>query len=365
MRLLLYFFIAVTVVVGVTAGINRWVDPFGEFYDRELLEVALSENDPCLINQSLVGRTWLPFKEEILHRQEARKVVVGTSRVLGLHSWESESDFANLGLPNLGVEELGDLFRRIRSGYARPLTVYLGVEPFWFNRAWEPTAIGSDLSSRIRYLISREALSATASVVRAEPDALLHRWEIERLGDRCVLDLGQRVVSGRERAWEVDGSIHSISELAAEYGVKGQPQRERELQRHVQLNYSDWERLDPNLLRELDEALALARAYRWRVVGFAIPYSNRFRERLETSPETADRWRAFGEVLPAVFAGRGFPFLDLRDIRDVGCGETEFAYSNDGWHPARTCSMRVRAQLDRTARRLDPRVTFAAATSAG
>ena len=106
----------------------------------------------------------------------------------------------------------------------------------------------------------------------------------------------------------------------------------------------DWNVLVRGRLDELDGALALARRYRWRVVGFTPPYSTRYFTRLTTAPETAESWRRFPSAVGGLFARHGFPFLDLRDVRDVPCSESAFV--DDGWHPDHGCAQRVRQRLD-------------------
>jgi hypothetical protein len=350
MRLVALFLGIVAAALLVIAGLNRWVDPFGEYYDRRAFAEAVEGPHPCLIAQSLIGRAWLPFKEQIVRWRDADTVVVGTSRVMGIHSRDGERRFANLGLANVGVQDLVRLFERLQKVRPEPLTVYLGVEPFWFNRSWPPTPIETDLLGEVRYLLARNGLRESVSRVLDSPQNLGRvRWEERRVGDRCVLDRKDLVASGQDHAWDVDGSIHTSSELTGRATRALTDRRSDALPGHLDFYYRDWRELDRGLLRDLEAALALAESYGWRVVGFAVPYSARFVERLSTAPGVGDGWREYAAVVPALMARYGFPFIDLRDVRDVPCGEDDFAYDNDGWHPSRACSMRVRDYLEAAA----------------
>src|SRR5205085_3121059 len=96
----------------------------------------------------------------------------------------------------------------------------------------------------------------------------------------------------------------------------------------------------------LEHALAKARRFGWTVVGFQAPISTRGIRRLESDPRTSGLFRRFRAEMPRVFARDGFRFLDLTNVRSVGCSESDFSFEDDG-HPDVSCGMRVRRALDR------------------
>ena len=53
-------------------------------------------------------------------------------------------------------------------------------------------------------------------------------------------------------------------------------------------------------------------------------------------------------LFTGVLARYGFRFLDLTNVRSVGCSETDFSFHDDG-HADASCGMRVRRALDRAA----------------
>ncbi len=346
MRLLGYFFAAAAIALLLVIGLNWWVDPLGQFYDGGALDDATATAPPCVISDDLIGTgSWLQFKEDVFRTQRPRTIAVGSSRVLKIHSRPGERGFANLGMPGTGIETLGPVFQRLHRRQPGPLTVYLGLELFWLNPAWNPNvSFGSSLLGTLRYLLARQNLETSLRLVADSPSVLVHRWQRDRIGGRCVIDRGSRVAEGKKDAWAADGSFEYRFELVP--GVRKAPADEytRDLVRFQGPYYRDWHELDPRRLRLLDEALALARRYGWRVVGFAPPYSPRYLRRLSTAPETAPFWREYGRVVPAIFRRHGFRFLDLRDVRDVPCAPT--AFEDDGWHPDGPCAMRVRSRLD-------------------
>lgn len=341
MRPLLAFAVAALAVVAALAAFAWWLDPLGQFWDDGVLRRA--EPQSCLISDDLVGTgSWLPFKEAVYRSREPRVVVVGTSRVLELRA--ARRDFANLGMPGTGIETLAPLFRRLHDLNATPLTVYLGVELFWLNRTWQPNvAFGYSARSNLRYLLARQTLSSSIRLARESPSALLHASELERARGRCIVDRGDRVLDGKKDAWRVDGSFVYRYELGGPHTVDDE--YTRDLVDFAGPYYRTWHGLDRARVENLHEALALARSYGWRVIGYTPPYSRRYADRIEqVFPR---QWASFARTVNRAFRSHGYRWLDLRRVEDVPCSDDAFV--DDGWHPDAACSAAIGARLAREA----------------
>lgn len=330
------FVAGAAVVVAAIAALNWWLDPLGQFWDRDVLRAADARG--CVISDDLVGTaSWLPFKEDVYALRRPSEVVVGTSRVLMLD--RDERSFANLGMPGTGIETLAPLFRRLREIDARPLTVYLGVDLFWLNPTWQPNVVfEQSLKQDVKYVLARQTLSSSIRLLRDAPRALVSGWD-ETDGPVCVIDRGGRAAEGDKDAWEPNGSFVYRHELGGERIVDDE--FTRDLVRFDGPYYRDWDGLDGTRLDLLDAALELASSYGWRVVGFTSPYSSRYARRLTTAEQTAPRVAEVARVLPAVFRRHGFAYVDWRD---VPCADDE--YVDDGWHPDERCAAKVLAALE-------------------
>lgn len=348
MRRLVSYFSCLGAALLVAMAFNWWFDPFGHFYDQDVVVEALAFPQPCLISEDLLGtESWLRFKEDIFRKQEATTVVLGTSRSTAIHAWPGERGFANMSMPFTGAESLPARFQRVHGERPGDLTVYIGVEPFWFNEGWVLDApFDRDPLATLESLLSRESFEVGLSRLRGSPGYLLGGRKTSA-GGRCVLDRGSRVADGAQHAWDVDGSFWHRIELNPEKRTQPADDFNRDLVLFTDSKYRDWHELDSRRLGDLSEALSLAKTYGWEVVGFAPPFSTRYVRRLSSAPETAARWREYQKALPRLFARYGYPYLDLSSVRSVPCPEPAFV--DDGWHINRSCSSNVRRLLDRAA----------------
>jgi hypothetical protein len=342
----LALFVGVLGALLAAAAVATWrADPFSEFYDPGVLTAALANRPACLISNGVVGPNgWLPFKLDVFRRRAAHTVVLGSSRALKIRAHPGEADFTNLGIPGTGTDTLEPIFRILRAEGHRPLTVYLGVELFWFNHTYSSTVhVHVGLLAKLRYLLDRQNVQESLRLIRAEPQLLLHRRHIARVGSRCVVDLlNSPVEAGTVDAWESDGSFEYRFELVPSVGRPA-----GDYKSDFNVYYRDWNRVDPARLDQLDKALAFAHAAGWRVVGFAPPYSRAYRLRLSTDPRTAREWRAFSAAVAPLFARYHFPFLDLRDVARIPCADDVFI--DNGVHVDATCADRIRNRLDAAA----------------
>ena len=354
MRLFALFLCTVAAVLGGVAAFNRQVDPFGDYYDGGLLTAAMDHAKPCLIANDRIGPgAWVSFKEDIFVRRRARTVVIGSSRVELIGPRPGERHFANLSIPETSPDTLSTFFRRLHRLRPGPLTVYLGTELFWFNRNWKPALPLFDSSplSSLRDLLNGRTFKGSLSAMLRSPSSLIDSWRTYTVERQCVLDKTSRVAAGNGDAWAVDGRLWSRWQISPDVPRPPSKDYKIELVDFNKDSYRNWHQLDPKRVAELDHALTLAESYGWRVVGFSPPYSTQYTTRLATAQQTAGGWRAYGTEIPRVFARHGFPFVDLRKVSDVPCGEREFDWGNDGWHPDPVCSMRVRRHLDEAAAR--------------
>jgi hypothetical protein len=343
-RLILLFLGTIAAVLTALMLLTWWMDPFGQFYDPGSLRAASAGPRPCLISEDLVGSgSWLAFKEDVFRTRRPRTVVLGTSRVLKMGS-TSERDFANLGVPGMGIETLEPLFKRLRHARPGPLTVYIGVELFWFNRRWSPPDFGSSPLADVRYLLSRQNVTKSLSLAIHNRGFFLHRREREQIGRWCAFDRGSHLREGKRYAWQVNGSVVYQSEVVGRAPSLAVPPAPRALNATY---YGAWHEFDQARLRRLAAAVRLAKGYGWRVVGFSPPSTSRYADLLASSPRVGPRWREFSRLVPPVFRRHGFVFLDLRRPADVPCPDTAFYL--DSWHPKRSCLAAVRRLLDAAA----------------
>jgi hypothetical protein len=349
----------VSIVAGITViGFVEWrADPFGDFYDAAVISAAQASAPACVISDDLVGPSaWLDFKFGLAARDRPRAVVVGTSRVLKMEARPGERSFVNMGLPATTPEGLSGFFQRLHRLDPGRLTVYVGADYFWFNHEYIQSfaTVPTTTRDRIRQLLTRQRLGASLSRIADHPALLLHRWHRVQVVPGCGLDRANRLAAGSVQAWRVDGALDYPWELVRKVGVAPSDDYGRDLQPADPAlfgggYYHNFTALDPDRLRQLDDILGLAQSFRWHVVGFVSPYAPRYFERLSTAAVTKSSWNEYAKTVPEYFRRHGFPFLDLRDVRDVPCPVTAFV--DDGWHPNAPCMDRVRARLEATLRR--------------
>lgn len=349
----LVLFLGVVVAGAVAVMIVNWrVDPFGEYYHASVLTAALARGEPCLISDDLLGSSaWFRFKQDIARRRQPTVVVVGSSRVMKIASRPGETRFANLGQPGLGIESLDAVFRGLRSRVRGPVTVYLGIDFWWLNQAgWRPAFDDGrhSLLAQGEYLLSRQTFNRTFRAVRRSPGRLVDRFHLAQVGGRCVVDLNDRVVEGTQSAWQVDGSYVRRTELFPDRPRERDTAYRDQLVRHTFLYGGSFTSLSRARITVLDRALALARSYGWRLVGFTAPYSARYVAGFERDAKLSRLWGEFRSLVPGLMRRHGFAFADTIDVRTIPCAET--AFLDDGWHPDAGCAARVRTILDRVAK---------------
>lgn len=340
MRALAAFFAALAAVLGTVALVNWRTDLEGEFYDGAA--VAAAQRHSCLVSDELVGTvSHLPFKLDLLRLRPRRRAILGSSRVLRVQSHPEESDFVNLAFPGMTPEAIEELARNLP---ARPLTLYVGTEVFWFNPSFPVRPFRPSVSSRVRYLLNAGTLRASASLLREAPSLAFDRWRALRVGKICVLGRTAPTLT-----WRLDGARVYSFELDPTKPVPPPLPYTTDLDELRAGLYRDWRgRFDHGRLESLERILALASRRGWRVVGFAPPDGKRYVRLFNASPASREPWRVFWREVPAAFRRHGFPFLDLHEMNRIPCSERQFV--DDGYHVDAACAARIRARLDSAAR---------------
>jgi hypothetical protein len=328
------------VLLAALATFNWWIDPFGEFWKPGAVDEARAARPQCLVSHEIIGGEYLPFKLDVFRSRPTRTFVIGSSRVLKIGSWPDERTFANLGMPVISPEIV---LKEVRALPARPETMYLGVEAFWLNPNFKGFDVSPGFEQRARYVLSRSAFDESLRTVRRAPYVLVHRWRKERVGLACVV--------GRSRpalAWRLDGSRVWSFELDPHTYHPAIDPFTTDLRTLRTGIYDDWTELSPERVRVLEQVLALAHARGWRVVGFTPPDGKRYLKFFDANPVIGPRWRAFGRLMPKLFARYGYRWLDFRDARSIPCRQSDFV--DGGYHTDAACSMRMRRRLDAAAR---------------
>jgi hypothetical protein len=344
------FAAAVLCSLGCVGALDWWLDPFGDRYDAGALRAALGRGTPCFVSWEVVGeQAWPDFKLDLARAREARTVVVGTSRIAKIGAWPGERGFANLGVPGMGAESLVPLFRRLRRQHRGGLTVYLDADAFWFGHRFRNRISFTHAYIRdLKQLLSGETLSASLGILRRAPGSLLHpralrAWEIERTPRGCIVDRGRAVVNGAANAWGPDGTLYF------QYELVNAPTPPRSTLARLYHPFYLGSRMDPGHVRALEHALAVAREYGWRVVGFQPPIGADGIRALAADPSTAGLWRDYRRRIASIFRRYGFRYLDLTTTARAGCRPGAFSFRDDG-HPNAACGRAIRRRLDAAAR---------------
>jgi hypothetical protein len=340
MRRLALFLAVVVSLLGAAAAFVWWVDPFGDIDKPGAVAAAMDASPNCLVSQELVGARYFSFKLDVFHRRPTTRFVVGSSRVLKIQAHPGERTFSNLGFPGSAPETILALFRALP---AKPVqTVYVGVDPFWFNSHYTVPVYRPSAYDVAQYLSSRATFEYAVRYVRQGHFILTHRWRESEVGQSCVI--GRLYPS---IAWKVDGSRVWSWELDPKTFPGFQaPPYSTDLTTYRNGYYDQWTRLDAGRVHILEQALALARQRGWRVIGFAPPEPPDYFRLLRADPQLAARWREFLQTMPALFAEEGFAWAGLSNGRADGCSASDFP---DGFHTDAACSDRVRALHDAAA----------------
>ncbi|NUR75715.1 MAG: hypothetical protein HOQ28_05435 [Thermoleophilia bacterium] len=340
MRLLIVFFAVAAALLGAESAIDWRIDPFGSFPKPGAVDAARSSG--CLLSQELVGNTYPDYKLTLFRRRRTRVFVIGSSRTVKISAHPGESTFTNMGIPNISPAVLLQVLRAIARSSGRPLTMYLGVEAFWFNPSFRGPP-PNRWFDKLRYLLSGNTFRESLLRIRRAPWELTRPWRRDVIGGRCVI--GRTNVS---IAWRLDGSRLYGYELAPHLYHPQDLPFTRDLEQLDLGYYAGFDSLSRARLRQLVAALDLARQRGWRVVGFTPPNPTRYVQFLRTNPAVGPQWRAFSRLMPRLFHDRGFAWLGLGDVRSVPCAQNAFA--DGGFHANAACSATIRRRLDAAVR---------------
>jgi hypothetical protein len=334
MRRLILFLAVAVALLAAAAAFDWWIDPFGQVWKPDVL--AAGRSTGCLMSEELIGSQYWSFKRDVFFHRPTRTFVVGSSRVLKIAAPRGDGSFSNLGYPGSAPETILRLFRSLPS---RPVqTVWVGVEAFWLNARYVLPATDLGTYKVLEYLLARGTFTHAVSLVHQRNWLLMHRWQRETIGGHCVLDRFNPAITWRSDGsrvwgWELDPKRFPKIEGG---GFAG------DLATWRNGYYADWHALDEDRVHLLADALALARARHWRVIGFAPPEPARELHVLATDPRLGPEWHAFLRLMPRLFARYGFRWLPTQDGARLGCRTSDFP---DRFHSDARCSDRLRAAL--------------------
>jgi hypothetical protein len=249
----------IVVAVGAAiAAINRVVDPKNEFYSGAPLTEALESN--CLLADDVVrSRSYPEFKRDLFGRRTSKTVVFDSNA--------AAKRGVNLGFPGFGPKTLLDEMQALARATPedRRLNVYVVTNVSWFDPDVPAGDFDTSLAEKARYLLSPWTFVSSLDLMRRSRTLAFTGWEKQRAGATCVVDRGTPFP-----AWRTDGRLAGVQPRAAST---------------VPTSFA-W-----NRLTSLDQALAIARAHRWRVVGLS---------------GLTPRWETYEHELRALFAKYGY-----------------------------------------------------------
>lgn len=336
--------------LGVILLVNWWVDPFGDRYRGDVVARALRQVPRCDVSTGVLGETtWPEYKVDLFRRRSGRTIVVGTSRVWQMGARPGERDFVNESLPGMVADSVPILFRRLASiAEDRRITVYLNVDPFWFTTLARSSSFAPvTLTERIRRLGSAETLRGTLTRLGEHPGDLIHppsrQAAVTATTLRGCLLMDKGDLTRRENAWAPDGTFVYNYELAG--GAQGQNDFLRG--EGAGMRGSS---LASEPLQRIRDAIAIARAHNWNLIGFSAPFSPGTVARLRRVPQSVSLLRVFRTEMPPLFAAAGYRFVNLLESGEqVSCTDADFT-RHDGAHMTPACADRVRRVLDATTR---------------
>ena len=330
-RLVLFLSLTVT-LLSAAAAFDWWIDPFGQVWKPDVLAAARKQH--CLVSEELIGSRYWSFKRDVFFHRPTRAFVVGSSRVLKI---SGGPHFSNLGYPGTAPETILRLFESLP---AKPVqTVLLGVEGFWFNSRYALPQTDPSPYQVLEYLLSRRTFTRSVSLSRQSAQLPWRRWRRERLGPDCVLDrftptIAWRLDGSRVWGWELDPRRFPKFHGGAFTG---------DLASWRNGYFADWTSLDEARVDALEQALRVAQARHWTVLGFAPPEPAHMLHVLETDPRVAPQWNAYLRLMPQLFGRYGFTWADTVDGAKLGCRSTDFP---DLFHSDARCSQLLFRHLE-------------------
>jgi hypothetical protein len=247
----------IVVAIGAAvATINRIVDPKNDFYSGAPLTAALDSN--CLLADDVVrARSHPELKRDLFGRRHRKTIVFDA----GIDARQGVS----MGFPHFGPASLLDAMRFLDGAAPKgKLTIYIVTNVAWFDPQAHVASPHESFASKAGYLLSPWTLASSLDLMRRSRRLAFTGWEKERVGGACVVDRGDP-----SPAWRSDGTLSG-----ARAATSSTPR---------DFAYSR--------LSSVDDALAIARSHRWRVVGLS---------------GLRPRWETYERELKALFAKHGY-----------------------------------------------------------
>lgn len=324
MRRLVLFLALTIALLAAAAAFDWWIDPFGEVWKPDVLAAARKQH--CLVSEELIGSQYWAFKRDVFFHRPTRAFVVGSSRVLKMSGGPR---FSNLGYPGSAPETILQLFESLP---AKPTqTVLFGMEGFWLNSRYALPETNPRAYKVLEYLLARRTFTHAFSLSRQSTQLPWHRWRTDRIAGECVLDRFNPAIT-----WRLDGSRVWGWELdPSRFPKFGGGVFTGDLATWRNGYYADWTSLDRSRIHALEQALRIAEARHWTVIGFPPPEPPHMLHILATDPRLAPQWNAYLRLMPQLFRRYGFAWIDTVDGAKLGCRTADFP---DLFHTDARCS---------------------------
>jgi hypothetical protein len=303
----------------------------GEFTSLDRVIQGQRTGDRLVLYGPAYSNRALAYKLRAVLARRPKVIALGTSRVMQFRSpaFREPDVFFNAGG---GIRRLWDariFLDRLPPG-REPRVILLGLDSFFFNRAWPDFGPGQpeyddDLSNA-------DLLLAEQNAVYADLFGGKFGWAdltAPRRADTTPIGLNALV---RNNGFRNDGSYYYGSYLQDPFS----PQNEDFEFRHTLwliehgANRFEWsDAVASEALRELDLLLAACRQRNIHVVGFLPPFSHTIYEALRARPDRYGYVLNLAAAVAPVFARHGLPCHDFSDLADLGFDDTA---TIDGFH---------------------------------
>jgi len=348
----------------------------GLIYTGEAMPIrvvlAHQQDDAPSLYRTRYGNRDLQYKQAALELHRPQIIVIGSSRMLQFRAGmftEQPDAFYNAAGPGWGIEEVHWLLTHLDPA-ALPEIIILGIDPPWFNPAYESRPIPRPVSDfehvfAVNRAFIQDILSGSSF------DTLYEDFDVARYlqrqvgGTSDVLGLGLRAIRDGQ-GFRSDGS-----ELFGDYLVARWLYPPQQRDRHLNLMlagedvYPMGDTIAEPPLQTLRAVLELAQQRGVTLIGVLPPYMPSLWSAMEANGQHGAVIR-LPDVLRPRFAEYDAPLLDYSSGAWFGADDALFF---DGWHPSELATLLMLrdmlAQLPMLAPYADPGALSAIADSAG
>lgn len=320
------------------------------FYSGEMLPVEkvveMRVRSPGSVSMygCLYSSPKLYYQWQVVLRTAPEVLAFGTSRNQEMRSefFRAGVTFYNASNPASKLESYKYFVDSIPPG-REPSVLIVGLDQFFFNRAWEyysaPLPPASAFSPEQDYseILKLGIPGVHRDLIRdGLPHGLISLRRDGRIGLSALLD---------NNGLRADGSL-SVNT------ARIKPSRHNDALRFVESGRSAFAygfEVYPAALERLEEFLSACRARGIYVVAFLPPYAHCVYEAMSAKGDKYAYLARLRAVLPGVFRRHGFGFHDFTDLKDVGASDLE---TIDGYHGSEKAYLRLFIRMAGT----DPRL---------